>query len=76
MRLRRRCAVPDSNTLAAIEHKLGSVHARRRAWTSAEAHFAAALDVAGAVAGRTAASRILADSGAWPPTRKGRRIEP
>ena len=52
---------PASAALAAVEHKLGNVHARRGEWPSAEAHFAAALDMAGGAAGRTAPGRIQAD---------------
>ena len=52
---------PASAALAAVEYKLGKVHARRGAWPSAEAHFAVALDMAGGATGRTATGRILAD---------------
>jgi DNA-binding SARP family transcriptional activator len=54
------CA-PATAALAVIEHKLGNVHARRGEWPSAEAHFAAALDLAGSAAGSVDAGRILAD---------------
>ena len=52
---------PASAALAAIEHKLGNIHARRGAWSSAEVHFAAALDMEGGAVGRAEAGRILAD---------------
>lgn len=52
---------PDAAALAVIEHKLGNVHARRGEWPSAEAHFAAALDLTAGAAGRAEAGRILAD---------------
>ncbi|WP_423223085.1 ATP-binding protein [Candidatus Amarolinea aalborgensis] len=54
------CA-PATPALATVEHKLGNVHARRGEWPSAEAHFAAALDLAGNAARRAEAARILAD---------------
>jgi predicted ATPase/DNA-binding SARP family transcriptional activator len=52
---------PASAALAAVEHKLGNLHARRGAWAVAEVHFAAALEIAGGATERGAAGRILAD---------------
>lgn len=53
------CA-PAAAALPVIEHKLGNVHARRGEWPSAEAHFAAALDLAAGPAGRVLADWSLA----------------
>ena len=50
-----------SAALVEIEHKLGNVYARRGKWSSAETHFAAALDIADGAVARAAAGRILAD---------------
>jgi len=52
---------PATAALAVVEHKLGNVHARRGEWPSAEAHFAAALDLTAGAAERAEAGRILAD---------------
>lgn len=51
---------PASTALAAVEHKLGNIHIRRGAWASAEIHFAAALEITGAAAGRILADWSLA----------------
>ena len=51
----------ESPALVEIEHKLGNVYARRGAWSSAEAHFAAALQIASGTNTCGAAGRILAD---------------
>ena len=56
-------ALADVDRMAAIEHQLGKVHARRGAWDQAEAHLASALDVVSeANPGRRSA--ILADESA------------
>ncbi len=56
-------ALVDADRMAAIEHQLGKVHARRGAWDQAETHLASALEAVGSAdAGRRSA--ILADRSA------------
>jgi DNA-binding SARP family transcriptional activator len=56
-------ALADADRMAAIEHQLGKVHARRGAWDQAETHLASALEaVAMDDSGRRSA--ILADQSA------------
>ena len=56
-------ALADASRMAAIEHQLGKVHARRGAWDQAETHLASALEVV-ATDDANRRSAILADQSA------------
>jgi predicted ATPase/DNA-binding SARP family transcriptional activator len=54
-------ALCDTNALARVEHKLGTVYDRRGAWDMAESHYEAALRVLGETGSAHERARLYAD---------------